>query len=64
VQDVPLPHELRPPAVLKRSMDHLLCNIIDRLENMTGSMADWYSKVKGPFSLKSLIKTYHLHFVF
>ena len=54
LQDVPLPHELRPPAVLKLSMDFLLCNIVDRIENMTGSMAEWYAQVSNLSNLKTL----------
>merc|ERR1719400_2187782 len=41
-QDVPLPHELRPPSVLNKTMNFLMSNILDRVNNMTGTMSDWY----------------------
>ena len=44
-QDVPLPHDLRPSPVLKLTMDHLLCNVISRIDNMRGTMIDHYEKV-------------------
>ena len=42
-QDVPLPHELRPPSVLNKTMNFLMSNIVDRVDNMTGTMADWFN---------------------
>ena len=40
-QDVPLSHEMRPSSVLNLSMDHLLCNVIGRLESGGESMEQW-----------------------
>ena len=42
-QDVPLPHELRPPSVLNKTMNFLMSNIVDRVDNMTGTMGDWFN---------------------
>lgn len=36
-QEEPLPHELRPPLVLNRTMDYLCTNIMDKNENVS----DW-----------------------
>jgi hypothetical protein len=33
-QDMPLLHDLRPSHVLKMALNHLLVNVIDRIENM------------------------------
>ena len=44
-QDVALLHELRPSNVLNVAMNHLLCNVIDRIEIMKGSMEEWYDHV-------------------
>lgn len=41
-QEEPLPHELRPPAVLCRTMDYLVTQIMDHRE---GSPRDWYDFV-------------------
>ncbi|XP_076975364.1 germinal-center associated nuclear protein [Tamandua tetradactyla] len=41
-QEEPLPHELRPPAVLRRTMDYLVAQIMDQRE---GSLRDWYDFV-------------------
>ncbi|XP_037380740.1 germinal-center associated nuclear protein isoform X2 [Talpa occidentalis] len=41
-QEEPLPHELRPSAVLSRTMDHLVTQIMDSKE---GSLRDWYDFV-------------------
>ncbi|XP_038642534.1 germinal-center associated nuclear protein [Scyliorhinus canicula] len=41
-QEEPLPHELRPAAVLKMTMDYLVTNIMDLGE---GSYRDWYDFV-------------------
>ena len=41
-QDVPPPHELRPPQVLSNTMDFLMCNIMDRIDNMKGTLEDWF----------------------
>lgn len=38
-QEEPLPHELRPSAVLSRTMDYLVTQIMDQTE---GSLRDWY----------------------
>lgn len=38
-QEEPLPHELRPSAVLSRTMDHLVTQVVDQKE---GSLRDWY----------------------
>ena len=45
-QEMPLLHELRPSSVLKRAMDHLLCNIVDRIEVDYGFMEEWYDNVE------------------
>ena len=44
----PLSHELRAPHVLKLTMDQLLCNTIDRIDQIgsCGSMEDWYGIVE------------------
>lgn len=44
-QEEPLPHELRPPDVLIKTMDYLLCNIIDLVEDdkISGfTIGEWY----------------------
>ncbi|XP_005375988.1 PREDICTED: germinal-center associated nuclear protein isoform X1 [Chinchilla lanigera] len=41
-QEEPLPHELRPSAVLSRTMDYLVTQIMDQKE---GSPRDWYDFV-------------------
>uniref|UniRef100_UPI00358F0F71 germinal-center associated nuclear protein isoform X2 n=1 Tax=Myxine glutinosa TaxID=7769 RepID=UPI00358F0F71 len=41
-QEEPLPHELRPPAVLKITMDYLVTQILDQGENC---WAEWYDFV-------------------
>ncbi|XP_062932104.1 germinal-center associated nuclear protein isoform X2 [Cynocephalus volans] len=41
-QEEPLPHELRPSAVLCRTMDYLVTQIMDQKE---GSLRDWYDFV-------------------
>ncbi|KAM9694818.1 germinal-center associated nuclear protein isoform 1-T4 [Trichechus inunguis] len=40
-QEEPLPHELRPSAVLSRTMDYLVSQIMDQ----TSSLRDWYDFV-------------------
>ena len=42
-QDVPPPHELRPARVLDRTMNFLMCNIVDRIDHMSGTMEDWFN---------------------
>ncbi|HIE75452.1 MAG TPA: hypothetical protein EYP93_04470, partial [Gammaproteobacteria bacterium] len=50
-QDIPLLHELRPSNVLRVAMDHLLCNVIDRIDSVadhgkhSGTMREWYEFV-------------------
>ena len=44
-QDVPLAHELRPSLLLKQTMDHLLCNVVDRIDCIGSSMVGWYDAV-------------------
>ena len=39
-QGVPLPHELRPAAVLDRTMTYLMNNIMD--DGRDGEWAEWY----------------------
>ncbi|XP_076363562.1 germinal-center associated nuclear protein-like isoform X2 [Tachypleus tridentatus] len=41
-QEEPLSHELRPPKILNMTMDYLLCNIMDRLNDKTTSPGEWY----------------------
>uniref|UniRef100_A0A8C4Q7L3 Germinal-center associated nuclear protein n=2 Tax=Eptatretus burgeri TaxID=7764 RepID=A0A8C4Q7L3_EPTBU len=41
-QEEPLPHELRPPAVLKITMDYLVTHILDQGENC---WTEWYDFV-------------------
>ena len=45
---IPLSHDLRPAHVLMQTMDHLLCNVIDRIDciGSCGSMEDWYDAVE------------------
>ena len=59
-QGVPLPHELRPAPVLSRTLDYLMCNVVDRIDRMQvlllasssptpppqGSMTDWLQFVE------------------
>ena len=40
IQDMPLPHELRPPPVLEKTMIYLLNNIAEM--GGDGRWADWY----------------------
>ena len=42
---MPLPHDLRPSRVLSLAMDHLLANVMDRVDTLSGSMAEWYDLV-------------------
>lgn len=44
-QEIPLAHELRPSRVLDRCMNHILANIIDRIENQCGTIGEWYGHV-------------------
>jgi len=44
---MPLLHELRPPHILNMTMDHILCNIVDRIEDTSISISDWYRCLKG-----------------
>ncbi|XP_015786281.1 germinal-center associated nuclear protein [Tetranychus urticae] len=44
-QEEPLPCELRSPEVLIRTMDYLICNIVDRVEQEPGIVGDWYDFV-------------------
>eukprot|EP00092_Neocalanus_flemingeri_P027091 GFUD01029377.1.p1 GENE.GFUD01029377.1~~GFUD01029377.1.p1 ORF type:complete len:2023 (+),score=566.09 GFUD01029377.1:57-6125(+) len=53
-QDVPLSHELRPPTVLSKTMDFLMCNIVDRIDNMVGTMSDWFQFID-QLSLQNLL---------
>jgi len=53
-QDVPLSHELRPPPVLSKTMDFLMCNIVDRIDHMVGTMSDWFQFID-QLSLQSLL---------
>ena len=41
-QSEPLPHEMRPPAVLQRTMDYLVCNIVDKIVSDASIAGDWY----------------------
>ncbi|XP_069694318.1 protein xmas [Periplaneta americana] len=41
-QEEPLPHDLRPPHVLRMTMDYLLLQIINRCENKDENLGDWY----------------------
>ncbi len=44
-QDIPLPHEMRPSRVLSTAFDFLMCNVIDRIDSMDGTMAEWFEYV-------------------
>lgn len=44
-QEIPMLHELRPSNVLQIAMNHLLCNVIDRIEMDLGSIEDWYDNI-------------------
>lgn len=58
-QDIPLPHELRPISVLNKTMDHLLCNVIDRVDHVgTVSMDTWYQCVLQGVSPQSIFSQY------
>lgn len=41
-QTEPLPHQLRPPIVLLRTMDYLICNIMDKQGENPKALAEWY----------------------
>lgn len=41
-QSEPLAHELRPGPVLERTMDYLLCNIMDKPESNPEVIEEWY----------------------
>jgi hypothetical protein len=41
-QEEPLPHELRPPHVLRMTMDFLLAKVMDRCDNKDENLGDWY----------------------
>jgi len=45
-QEMTLLHELRPPAVLSRTLDFIMINIVDRVDNMVGSMAEWFEFIE------------------
>ncbi|XP_069948274.1 germinal-center associated nuclear protein [Cherax quadricarinatus] len=42
-KDVPLPHELRPGPVLLRTMDFLVCNIINQADTEETEVDIWYN---------------------
>ncbi|XP_045620024.1 germinal-center associated nuclear protein [Procambarus clarkii] len=42
-KDVPLPHELRPGPVLLKTMDFLVCNIINQGDSKDTEVDVWYS---------------------
>ncbi|RWS13837.1 germinal-center associated nuclear protein-like protein [Dinothrombium tinctorium] len=41
-QEEPLPHDLRPSPVLMRTMDYLVCNIMNKLDKDQSIAGDWY----------------------
>lgn len=41
-QSEPLPHELRPGPILSRTMDYLLCNVMDRVAETGPVRNEWY----------------------
>ncbi|KAF4524274.1 hypothetical protein B566_EDAN012037 [Ephemera danica] len=41
-QELPLPHELRPPRVLRATMNHLLARIVPRIDRVGESVGDWF----------------------
>lgn len=45
-QEMALLHELRPPAVLSRTLDFMMINIVDRVDNMVGTMAEWFQFIE------------------
>jgi len=41
-QEEPLPHDLRPPHILRMTMDYLLVKLMDRCENKDENLGEWY----------------------
>jgi hypothetical protein len=41
-QEEPLPRDLRPPHILRMTMDYLLVKIMDRCENKDENLGEWY----------------------
>ncbi|QQP39351.1 Minichromosome maintenance complex component 3 associated protein, partial [Caligus rogercresseyi] len=41
-QEFPLSSELRPGRLLSQTMDHILCNIVDRIDVNRGSIHEWF----------------------
>lgn len=41
-QEEPLPHDLRPPHVLRMTMDYLLVKLMDLCENKDENLGEWY----------------------
>jgi deoxyribodipyrimidine photolyase-like uncharacterized protein len=41
-QEEPLPHDLRPPHVLRMTMDYLLAKVMDRCDSKDENLGDWY----------------------
>lgn len=44
-QEEPLSHDLRPPDILDRTMNYLLCNVIDKVEKESSIVGEWYDFV-------------------
>ncbi|KAH0518202.1 Germinal-center associated nuclear protein [Microtus ochrogaster] len=58
-QEEPLPHELRPSAVLSRTMDYLVTQIMDQKE---GSLRDWYDFVwNRTRGIRKKCTRFHIH---
>lgn len=41
-QDMPLPHDLRPAPVLRMTMEYMLSEIVNRVEDPNENLRDWY----------------------
>ena len=41
-QEEPLPHDLRPPHILRMTMDYLLVKLMDLCENKDENLGEWY----------------------
>ncbi|XP_049827396.1 germinal-center associated nuclear protein [Schistocerca gregaria] len=41
-QDMPLPHDLRPAPVLRMTMEYMLSQIVNRVEDPNENLRDWY----------------------